>query len=382
MRIVYQCEALWTDAIGGLEVLASHMVPALRARGHEVLVIADRTAVPAPDRDRIDGVDVARFAFSACLAQRRLDAMHALQRELDALFAQFAPEVVHLNHPRPSSFFFLRRGATTSVPRVLSVHAPVGGDRAGLERRLVDEADRVLCVSDALARDVHASFAPQSGKCRVLHNALPLPSRAPSPPPSEPMLLAFGRMVPEKGFDTALHALAILRQTLPATRLVLAGDGPERATLERLARTLGLTQAVRFEGWVAPARMPDLIDAARVVLMPSRWAEPFGLAALQTAHAARPIVATAVGGLPEVVQHGHGGWLVPPDDAVAMAAAALAPLRDAALARRAGEQARERARRCFDFEHMLDEYEAEFLAAIAARRGARSSATEAACARR
>jgi glycogen(starch) synthase len=116
-------------------------------------------------------------------------------------------------------------------------------------------------------------------------------------------------MVRAKGFDVALRALA----SLPDLHLTLAGDGVELPPLKQLAHELGIAHRVDFRGWVHPESVSALINEAGLVVVPSRWREPFGLVAVQAAQMGRPVVASNVGGLPEVVRHGVTGLLVAPD---------------------------------------------------------------------
>ena len=122
-----------------------------------------------------------------------------------------------------------------------------------------------------------------------------------------------------------------------------AGDGPARVTLQQRASALGIASAVDFLGWIEPARIPDLINRASIVIIPSRWKEAFGLVALQAAQMSRPVIATRTGGLPEVVKDGVTGYLCPMGDVEAMAGRAIALLRDEKRARAMGHAARERA---------------------------------------
>jgi glycogen(starch) synthase len=103
--------------------------------------------------------------------------------------------------------------------------------------------------------------------------------------------------VPEKGFDVAIDAMPSVLATHPAARLTIAGDGREREALQRRAERLSVSHAVELPGgWLR--RRPALIARSSIVLMPSRWREPFGLVALEAAQGGRPIVATRRGGLP------------------------------------------------------------------------------------
>jgi glycosyltransferase involved in cell wall biosynthesis len=154
-----------------------------------------------------------------------------------------------------------------------------------------------------------------------------------------PLLVAVARLVPQKGIDIALRALA----ELPDAWLVVLGEGPERTRLEALARELGVVGRTHF-----PGRVPDVaawLRRASVVVHPARW-EGFGLALLEAMLCAKPVVATHVSSIPEIVVDGETGILVPPDDPRALAHA----VRRAEP--RLGEAGLERARRAFSVERM------------------------------
>jgi glycogen(starch) synthase len=170
-------------------------------------------------------------------------------------------------------------------------------------------------------------------------------------------LLCLGRLVEEKGFDLALNAFVLLRDSFPHTRLIIAGDGPARPALEQQAAKLDLAEFVQFVGWVTPDRVPALMNTATVVVMPSRH-EGFGLVALEAALMARPIVATRVGGLPEVVAHQQTGLLVEQDDSKALAGAISALLADPNMAAQLGQAGYRRAQQLFRWECHVDAYTA------------------------
>ena len=184
----------------------------------------------------------------------------------------------------------------------------------------------------------------------MIPNALPWPDLPPTDLPlTPPVLLCIGRLTSDKGFDLAVRMFARLRDRGVVAKLVVAGDGPEKSRLEALARGLGLAGHVDFPGWVAPDHVGSMINTSTVVVMPSRWPEPFGLVALQAAQMGRPVVACGVGGLPEVVDHERTGLLVAADDEQAMADAIERLLSDASSVKRMGERARQRCARQIRF---------------------------------
>jgi len=177
--------------------------------------------------------------------------------------------------------------------------------------------------------------------------------------------------VPEKDVDIALSAFARVRAAFPAARLVIAGEGPEGERLRRRAHKLQIADAVEFPGRVAPVEVPGLLDEASLVLMPSR-AETFGLVALEAAVMQRPVVASRVGGLSEVVADGLTGVLVSAGDAGAMAEATIALLGDEARCRRLGLAARRRAQALFSHDRHVDGYAEQYARLVrCAERGGR-----------
>jgi len=245
------------------------------------------------------------------------------------------------------------------TPTLISLHGlgPKLPQQTPLTEQLLTSGQWVAAVSDAIlkqARNFLPSITPRSS---IVYDGLDIPALPPAPLDfSHPTLLCLGRLTSEKGFDTAVASFARVVRHVPRARLIIAGDGPERPSLERTVRTLGLQAAVEFLGWVTPDRVPALLNDVTLVLVPSRY-EAFGLTALEAAQMARPVVATRVGGLPEVVVDGETGLLVEPDDPAALARAIVTLLQDRVRADRLGQAARKRAQHVFSLKRCVDAYE-------------------------
>jgi glycogen(starch) synthase len=205
---------------------------------------------------------------------------------------------------------------------------------------------------------VHACAPGTRDRSFVVNPSLVEPALLPEPLPfDEPRVLCAGRLVADKGFDVALAAWALLRDRFPRARLVLAGDGPERARLTQQATALGILESVDFLGWVPPETLPALLNSTTIVLVPSRWREAFGLIALQAAQMGRPVVATRVGGLPEVVIDGETGMLIARDDSEALAGALALLLQHSDMAVRMGRDGRRRAQEVFRWERCIQTHD-------------------------
>jgi D-inositol-3-phosphate glycosyltransferase len=142
--------------------------------------------------------------------------------------------------------------------------------------------------------------------------------RARFAPAGTPLLLFAGRLVTFKGIDHLLDALVLLKDR-PQPHLLLIGDGPHQASLERRAAALGLSDRVTFAGPQPHAALPRYYAIADAFVVPSIAHETFSIASCEAMSCQRPVIGTRVGGLPEVVRDGETGYLVPPGDAAALA---------------------------------------------------------------
>ena len=169
-----------------------------------------------------------------------------------------------------------------------------------------------------------------------------VPVRPLRPPLVSPPTVAFaGRLVPEKGADILVRAFARVAERIPAARLVIAGDGPERARLQQLVDAHPFAGRVVLTGALDREELERQFAGAWVQAVPSLWAEPFGLVAVEAMMRGTAVVATGTGGLAEIVQEGRTGFHVPPGDVAALADRLLAVLQDRDLAERLGRAGRE-----------------------------------------
>ena len=209
----------------------------------------------------------------------------------------------------------------------------------------------VVAVSQAAARGVEHLVAPD--RVSIVHSGLPVPAVAvgPRPDPEEPFcILAVGALVPHKGHDLLLRALGRMPDE---TRLVIVGDGPLRRALEKLSWEMGLATRVAFAGHVPDPEV--LFGRVDLFVHPSR-SEGLGTAVIEAMAAGLPVLATDVGGLPELVIPGETGWLVRPDVEVlvdALLAAQTLWRGDHEEFRRLGLRGHARARERFQADRMV-----------------------------
>jgi glycosyltransferase involved in cell wall biosynthesis len=256
------------------------------------------------------------------------------------------------------------------LPFVVSVH---GADidqyreirpiRRLLLRLVMRGAHRIVACSRAMAAQTARAFPEARAKITYVHNGLILDDFPAAPPPPVgipgPFVLAVCRQVAKKGVDTLLRAFAQVRRDLPGVTLVVVGDGPELEKHRALAGALGLKDRVRFLGDRSREDILPFFAACSVFVLASR-AEPFGLVLLEAAHYKRPIVCTAVGGVPEIITDSVSGFVVAPDDPAAMAAKITILLRERTLAEQFGARAYHTLVSMFCWEDRVRDYMAVY----------------------
>lgn len=326
---------------GGVAVYLRDLACALADAGHDVIVVhTDRKAPPVSPIVR--EVVVEKFADPQGNAE-------ATAQRVVAAVETFRPHVVHVH---ACNNFWLEQALRQRFPSIKTLHTYdfcpadtkfhfaldrpcrhrtsalcvlrmaykrcVLSRRPGVIWRLYRRAAAanrnnaqyllLLVASEYVRRHAEQTGYPPQ-QVRTLPYFTPAPTPwAPRRSPSGTIVFS-GRLGPEKGLLLLLHALERLRGPW---QLVVAGEGYERARAERLARRLGFQGRVAFRGWTDRATLQALYREATVMAMPSRWPEPFGLAGLEALAHGVPVVAFAVGGIPEWLEDGQSGFLVTP----------------------------------------------------------------------
>ena len=328
--------------IGGSERHLLTLLPALAASGVDVrfLGLDDTSRAPDPFYEALSvpyarvraprDVD-PRLAWAVRAETKRADIVHTHLVHADVYGALGAARLVSTKHNDDP----FRAGAFRFV-----------------ERALTRRAAKVIAITEALARFQVERVGLPADKVEVIHYGLDdLPAAWGSNPPDDVpaearVLLAVCRLEPQKGLDIAIRALPDIRTRHPTAELVVLGEGPQRPDLEELAANLEVP--VHLLG-----RVPDVaawLQRADVLVHPARW-EGFGLALLEAMLASKPVVATSVSSIPEIVVDGKTGLLVPPDEPQALAAAVTRILDDPGDY---GEQGRRRAQSQFSVSRMAD----------------------------
>ena len=271
--------------------------------------------------------------------KRRVSGRYA--RALTRLVAELRPAVVHA-HLFASAAAAVQAVRDLPVPLVVTEHieAPWRDRRDRAVSGVVyRQADHVVAVSTAI-RDLLVAdhgVAPERVEVLLPTTAAPVPSGGPLPVTGGPVVGVVGRLVPEKGVDVFLRAAALVSAVVPQAEFVVVGDGPLRPDLEHRAATLGLAGRVTFTGY--RSEVSGLLPGLDVLAVPSR-SDGSPLVVCEAMAAGVPVVASRVGGLPDLVEDGGSGLLVRPGEAEDLARALVALLLDPEAARRLGARGR------------------------------------------
>jgi glycosyltransferase involved in cell wall biosynthesis len=363
---------------GGLTTMVVRLQEGLRERGHRAIVLAaGDTDEPMPLAGSTDvyGMYLRRMLPEGNRLKGLLSfalylpaTLRRLRRWLDRVQA----EVVHVHFLIPQGLYVsaIRPGARWRL--AITFHgtdAYALPQRAPLYRALVRRAargaDAITAVSGDLLRAVREAIPGLRVPARVILNGNPLvrprPAAAPSPavatPPPDGHVLAVGSLIARKGYDVLIRAVRRARDRGRELDVAVVGTGPEADRLAALSRELGVADRVLLLGEVPHVELGTFYQRAGCFAHCARE-EAFGLVLLEAMSCGKPVVATRVNGIPEIVRHGETGLLVPPDDPDALAEALLALDADPALRARLGEAGRRLAETDVTWTRVLDGYEA------------------------
>ncbi|TAM84637.1 MAG: N-acetyl-alpha-D-glucosaminyl L-malate synthase BshA [Acidobacteria bacterium] len=353
---------------GGSGVVATELGLELAARGHDIHFISYALPVRVPELSEhihFHEVEVMNYPlfnhppYTLALASQMYNV--AVNESLDIFH-------VHYAIPHSVSAYLARSMmGERGIPMVTTLHGTditlVGSDRSYLPitRFAIEQSDSVTAISEYLRQTTLREFGV-AGPIDVIHNFVNCDVFQPQDKKGhhhdfakhgEKILAHLSNFRPVKRVMDVVEIFARVRKKIPA-KLLMIGDGPDRTSAEWLARDKNLADDVLFLG--KQNQVQDLLCCVDVVLLPSDQ-ESFGLVALEAMACAVPCVCSKVGGLPEVVQDGVEGFLVPARDVDTMAARALDILTDPSLQRKMGEAGRRRALSQFCASKIIPQYE-------------------------
>jgi glycogen synthase len=337
--------------VGGVETFISNFAQVLVDRSIDFMVLSDGAEPLELSRP----FPIRMMPMQAPLRSNEPDKILEAVAAARAVIEDFRPDFIHYHTSGAEILVFEKALRTLTVPYMVTLHNVTLLKLRGTLDRVLRRAFAVTAVSAFIRDTALRVLGDRVAGIQLILNAIPAKPDV-DHYPSNSHILGIGRIMPEKGFDTLVEAFAIARLDHPEATLTIAGQGAELNALRELATRLGVVDAVDFPGWIEPADVHDAMLRSAIVAFPSRWAEPFGLVALEAGQAARPCVATSVGELPAIIVDGETGYVVPPDRPQAMAAALSRLLGDKASAREMGRSAKQRTTDVFSFEAMAEAY--------------------------
>ena len=350
---------------GGSGVVATELGLALARRGYQVHFIAH--SLPFRLRSFASNVFFHEALPASYPVLDHAPYNLALTTKMVEVAENYDLDLLHVHYAMPfAASAYLARELIK--PRSLGVVTTLHGTDitvVGLEPAFfrvtqftIQSSDRVTAVSRFLKERTEESFGI-TRPIEVIYNFVDpsvfTPRRKASlrlAPPHTAVLMHASNFRPVKNIPAVMKIFAEVRKVLPA-KLVMVGDGPEKAGAEALARELGLQRDVLFLG--NQDCMEELLPLADVFLLPSS-SESFGLVALEAMSAEVPVVASNLGGIPEVVEHGKTGYLHDPRSIDGFVSSVLRLLKNERLRRAMGRRGREVARKRFGVDEMVDRY--------------------------
>lgn len=361
MKIGITCHPTY----GGSGVVGTELGQELAACGHDVHFISYSPPIRLKMAERIHFHEVEVFSYPLFeyppydLALATKMAEVALREELDILH-------VHYAIPHSISALLARKMLHRPMPFMTTLHGTditlVGSDRSYLPitRLGIEESDTVTAVSEYLKRRTIEEFGIRRPiervynfvNCDVFRRSQDARLRSGLAGSDEGIVIHISNFRPVKRTADVIAVFSQLRKRVKA-KLLMVGDGPDRPNAEWLAETHGVAQDVQFMGKRTDTE--HLLSVSDVLLLPSEL-ESFGLVALEAMASEVPVIATRVGGVPEVVTEGADGFLFEIGDTVAMADAAVSLLTNPALRSEMGQAGRDHASRDFCHEKIVARY--------------------------
>jgi N-acetyl-alpha-D-glucosaminyl L-malate synthase BshA len=364
MRIGITCYPTY----GGSGVVATELGMELAARGHDIHFISYAPPIRMDlgnERIHFHEVEVASYPlfdhppYTLALATKMLEVFES--QSLDLLH-------VHYAIPHSVSAMLARSmAAPRRLPFITTLHGTditlVGANRSYLPitRFSIEQSDGVTTISHYLRQTTLKEFEikrpieviPNFVNCDLYHRSTDAALRAQWAPDGEPILMHLSNFRPVKRLTDVVEIFALVREKMPA-KLVLIGDGPDHGAAEFLIRKKGLQQDVHFLG--KQDRVHEKLGLADLFLLPSQL-ESFGLAALEAMSCEVPVIASDVGGIPEVIEDGIDGYLIDPGDVADAARHAIEILSRSDRGRSMGLAARANARKKFCSIDVIPAYE-------------------------
>lgn len=368
----------WDQEFGGVASVVGNVASQLQKRGHHVWFLHPGESYSL--RPKITKWNFPGYAMNIrtpYVPERPVKSVvgffvylcHTLY-QLYAMLTRHDIDIVNIHYPISSGMYFAFLRKLLRFKLVISVHGadllPKGIPEDRYPKALqilMTSADWLVAPSQSTLDAVLTKFPELQTKASAIHNAVDMAEfelDGPGEIPRGQHILCVALHQPRKAIDVLINAFKLFSRNHAEVELWLAGDGPLRSQLEGLAHQLGLAEQVKFLGSQDRLALKKLLRQCSFLALPSR-AEPFGIAILEAFASRKPVVASAVGGIPEIIEHGKNGLLVEPENPQALCDAMTAVWDNRELAERLAEAGYTTVKERFQWETAAARYEATFM---------------------
>lgn len=372
--------------VGGVEELVRQLAREYNSGGHHAIVLTNRWPRDLPAFEEYEGTPLYRLPMRAPEGSLKAKINYSLthtsiENEMLKVLRRHKIEMLHVQCVSANGHYARIAAQALKLPLVVTSQGERTMDATGVYERsafLNATLRGLLACGDALSAcsrdtldDLERYFGqPFGDRARVVYNGIAAQDfDDPNATPHQherPYILGIGRQVPQKGFDVLLRAFAqAARDPAFGHDLLLAGEGSERQNLEALIRELKLEGRAHLLGRAARPLAVSLFKGCSFFVLPSRH-EPFGIVNLEAMAARKPVIASRVGGVPEIVKPEENGLLVPGDDAPALAQALARLAGDEELRTRLGENGHSWAQN-FTWPRIAEQYQEMYRQVLDAR---------------
>jgi glycosyltransferase involved in cell wall biosynthesis len=360
MKLLYWTPRFWPD-IGGIQTLSKIALPELAKRGYEITVLTSHNEGQPPEVTDFNGIPVHRYAFWTALQENDVFQIARINQSIHKSILKLQPDLIHYDFSGYTVLYLQSLLKRHPLPYLTAVHGKLPADLCqpgSTISRLFEKADWVTTISQNVMKDVQSLIPPIREKSTTIHGfadfatskALPLPA-------GKPLILGIGRLEHEKGFDVLISAAKRLADSDFDFDIKLLGEGSQRQVLQEQVLELGLENHVQFMGQINHADLTEWIAQAKLVVIPTRGHEAFGIAAAEAGLLGRPVIASRLGGLPEVIEDGKTGLLVPEENPAALAETIKQLLNDPERVERMGQSAHKRIQAQFTLSRYVEAFD-------------------------
>jgi glycosyltransferase involved in cell wall biosynthesis len=344
MKLVILVNLFPPTWLAGTEIATYYMAEHLAQRGHEVHVITSLDE-GLPEESYEKGFYIHRLPRTKI----RFAGAFIFWADIVRTIRKVSPDIVHAQS--------LGIGVPALLSKkILKFPYAVWGQGSDVylpdwftkltSKTIIKNADSAIALTEDMKRAMQAMY---DRDIAIVPNGIDLKeytSERPMQNVGGPIkrILFVGRLHPVKGVQYLLQAMQMVHEEVPGAKLILVGDGEERESLEKLTDSLGIRECVEFVGGVPHEKIPDYMHHADVFVLPS-LSESFGIVNLEAMACGLPIVATRVGGIPDIIEDGANGYLVDTKNQEQIAEVLLKLLQDEQLRKDMSDNNRERVRR-------------------------------------